>query len=207
MKAFPKYLGLGLLPLAGFVLLSAGCSNPILDSQAAVGVSDAVDLTGSYVFFDDFEHGTSKWTVPTSGSVSWRQLKSHTCSGDYTMLFGLDQHADFTNVAANGDLTLNQTIDLSKVQHPYLTYQVYGASDPATALTMQPEVSVDGTTWKPLGQQVTGTHSLMATLYANLKDYLGQAIHLRFHAESTATSTSGQGEQLDDVAVIETTGD
>lgn len=195
----------GLVPLA-LTLLTVGCANPAtgISGQAAVGVSDAVDLSGAYVFYDDFEHGTSKWTFPSTTSVGWRQLKSHTCSGDYTMLFGLDQHAAFTNVASNGDLTLNQPIDLSKVQHPYLTYQVFGTSDPATALRMQPEVRVGTGDWKPLGDQVTASHALMATLYANLKDYQGQSIQLRFHAEGDAVSSSSEGLQLDDVAVIET---
>lgn len=161
-------------------------------------------LAGAYLFYEDFEHGTRQWTLPSAGTVGWRLLESHSCGGDYTALFGADKQAPFSNVATSADLTLAKPLDLTKAVHPWLTYQVLGSSEPAAALTLQAQIDAGDGHWQSVGQPAQGGYEQMGTLVVDLAPYVGKTIGLRFHAECQATATAGKGMQLDDVAIIET---
>lgn len=188
------------------VALLAGCApgQTSVSTQATPTPTAAPPaLSGSYLFFEDFEHGITKWTLPSPGPVGWRQLKSASCGGDYTALFGADQQATFSSVTTTSDLTLAQPIDLTKAMHPWLTYQLLGTSDPASALTIEAQIDAGDGNWQTVGQTAQGSYAQMGTLVVNLAPYVGKKVGLRFHAESQATATSGKGLQLDDIAVIE----
>jgi hypothetical protein len=161
------------------------------------------NISGAFLFYEDFEHGLQKWTFSDQAPVAWRLLPTHSCGGAFAMLFGADKQASFSNMAADGYLTLNVPIDLTAAKHPMLTYQTLATSTPPAALTLQAEMSAQDGVWKPIGQGLQGNQPIMSTEVADLLPYVGQSLHLRFHATSQ-TAAGSSGMLLDTIEIIET---
>ncbi|HEY9720412.1 MAG TPA: hypothetical protein V6D47_00245 [Oscillatoriaceae cyanobacterium] len=206
--------------LAGLLLV--GCSANAPDAENAVSslnlpgfdntptaVSDGepspdVPLTGAFLFFDDFEHGTRKWTIGGgSANPHWALLHAPTCTGAYVMHLGKPDVSNFTPAAGEQTLTLVAPIDLTGAKRPQLTYDVLGSDDPQNAIVVQPEVQVDGGAWTPVGTPALARYDLTRTRFADLTAYDGKRVLLRFDTVLEPSGAATKGMFLDNVQVIE----
>jgi hypothetical protein len=201
--------------LALVALLLSGCAaaQPVVPPApvasatpmpAPVGqqVSDNVP-SGAFVFFEDFEAGTGRWTMPPSADVGWRLLKAHTCTGDFSLLLGKDQQEPFTGSAQDRYVTLATGLDLSKARRPALKYDVLGHALPDGAVSMVVEVRPPGGDWQPLGDQRIADHPFALTFVSELTAWTGKTVDLRFHGTVKDVAEPSKGLYLDQIAVIE----
>lgn len=176
-----------------------GTPTPVNDGEP----SPDVPLTGAFLFFDDFEHGTGKWTVGGGDAdPHWAILHAPTCSGAYVMHLGMPDVSQFTPQAGDETLTLKAPVDLTQAKRPQLTYDVLGSDDPQDAMVIQPEVQVDGGAWTPVGTPALARYDLTRTRFADLTAYDGKQVLLRF---DTVIKSGGatRGMFLDNVQIIE----
>lgn len=175
---------------------------PVVTPSQEPVKSDPVPA-GPYLFYEDFEHGQDRWTMPAAGSAAgWRVLHAHTCDGDYTMLYGQDAQAPFSGPAAESVLALNAPLDLTGAKKPVLKYDVKGEAVPDSAGSITAELKAPGGDWQAVGRISHANHAYAASVVSDLTPWVGQQVQLRFRADLAASSQT-TGLYLDDIAVIE----
>lgn len=163
-----------------------------------------IELSGSFLFYEDFEHGIQRWRLEGgTPDVHWLLLKARTCGGEYTMLMGRPGQAPFQQARGTAFLTLTTPLDLRGHYRPHLTYDVKATATPANALTLQPEVRLPGGRWKPVGTVARASYRLAFTRFADLTPYARSRIELRFRVDFKPTAAPVLGYYLDNVQVIE----
>ncbi|MEB3330415.1 MAG: hypothetical protein VKQ33_14415 [Candidatus Sericytochromatia bacterium] len=163
-----------------------------------------VPRQGTFLFFEDFEQGLARWTIEGgTAQVGWQHLNAYTCGGAWTMLLGTPGRRPFANARGEAVLRLRAPIDLAKARRPYLFFDVRGQTVPEEAVVLQPEVSLDGRAWTPVGEAVRGRFPFVSHHHASLEAFLGKAVQLRFHVAFQVGSTPVLGVLLDDVNVLE----
>lgn len=169
------------------------------------GVEQDKILLGVAFFHEGFETGVASWSIaPSSEAVTWRRLEGNFCGGAFAMLVGAEGRAVFS--AAQGDryLTLNDPISLVGKSRPHLTYDVLGAANPVDSLLLQPEARRPGGDWKAIGVLTYAEYPRsVAHRYADLTEFTGGDVELRFKATLTDATQAGLGLLLDDVRVVE----
>ena len=166
-----------------------------------------VPLAGSFLFFEDFEHGDARWTLAGGANgIGWLLLHAPACGGDYTMLMGRPDQAPFAGASGEAVLTDTAGIDLTTARDPYMSYDVMGSFEPATAFTLTPELQDATGSWQPLGTPLAGRYPTVKTRIVLLKPYCGQVVHLRFRASFQAPYAATKGFYLDNVQVVEPAG-
>ena len=159
---------------------------------------------GSFVFFEDFERGADRWTLPDPAApVAFRVANVRACGGLYTILLGRADLAPYAPDAGEHVLALAAPLDLTKARRPFLKYDVKGTTTPATALDLVAEVRGADGAWTPVGRRVRGGYVFMASIGADLTPWAGQAVGLRFRAALAPGTAPTEGFYLDDVQVIE----
>lgn len=159
---------------------------------------------GPFLFFEDFEKGYDRWTLPDPApAVAFRSLNAPTCGGMWTILLGTADHGPFTPAPGEHVLALKAPLDLTKAKRPFLKYDVKGVTWPAEAVDLVAEVRTAGGLWTPVGRHVRGGYLFMASIGADLTPWVGQKPELRFRATMTAGEQASVGMYLDDVQVIE----
>lgn len=209
------------LSIGSLLVMTAGCAAAIAPAPAVetatVGAPmaiaplasarpAAVVPAGAFLFYDDFEHGTSHWSFPSPApqDVAWRLLHEHTCTGDYSMMVGRDGRDPFLGPAPDATLTLVDPLDLRTAHAPVLKYDVLGEAVPADGVELQTEIQVGNGDWQTLDQPVVAGFDYARTYATDLTPWAGQQIHLRFRASVKAMARSLPAVYLDEVGVIET---
>lgn len=174
-----------------------------LPSASPSAVSGDVVPAGAFLFYEDFEQSTDRWTLPDSPAPGWRLLQAFTCGGAYTMHVGLPEQAPFTPQAGESTFVTARAIDLTKGKTPKLKFDLLGTATPASALTIHPEVREPGGAWTALGAPLTAQYVTMRSIVRDLTPYAGKKIELRFRAVMEAGQAETKGLFLDDIQVIE----
>ena len=160
--------------------------------------------TGAFVFYEDFERGFDRWTLPDAAApVTFRQLNAPTCGGLWTILLGTADHAPFVPTAGEHVLALKAPIDLGKARRPYFKYDVKGTTRPEAALDLVAELRGRDGAWTPVGRRVRGGYVFMASIGADLTAWAGQLVDLRFRAVLADGEGPSGGLYLDDIQIIE----
>lgn len=161
-------------------------------------------VSGSFLFYEDFEHGMKRWHVQGGGDgVAWRLLEAHTCGGAFTMHLGKPKQAPYAAARGESYLVLTDGLDLTTAKRPTLKYDVKGVCDPISAITYEVELKPPGGAWRVVSPAVDGRFDGMRSLYLDLTPYAKKRVGLRFHAHVKPTQKPTKGLYLDDIHVIE----
>jgi hypothetical protein len=201
------------LAISIIALALAGCAapaapvapagSPVPSPSPSTGISPS-QLTGAFLFYEDFEKGMDRWAIAgPDGPVGWHLLKAYACGGLYSMLMGQADQTPFTAGAGEYTLTLKALLDLTRAKRPHLRYDVKGLATPETAFAFQPEARRPGGDWQPIGDRSTARFVLVNTLAADMTAFAGGTAELRFRVVSRPADAPTKGMYLDDVQVIE----
>ena len=181
--------------------------NPVKSPPSRAFVDEpkpTVVLAGTFLFYEDFEHGTARWRWSGgTPQVHWLLLNARTCGGEYTMLMGQPNQAPFTTARGTAWLTLLPPVDLRKAHRPHLTYDIKTQATPDDALTLQPQARAVGGRWRSVGAIARAHYALVFTRFADLTAFVGKRVELRFEVRFRPMASRTTGLYLDNVQIIE----
>lgn len=186
------------------LLLLAGCAR---EAGPPPEPTPAVPLVGPFLFYEDFENTERPWRAEgAAGGIGWYRLNAPVCGGAYAMHMGKAIQQPFAGGSGTFTLTLATPIDLTKAKRPHLTYDVRGVADPAEAVVLQPEARRPGGAWKAVGTPAAGRYRFVFTRFADLSEFTGGPIELRFSTVLAPSAAPHKGLYLDMVQIVEPTG-
>jgi hypothetical protein len=164
-------------------------------------------------FYEDFEGNLSNWEMTGLWNV---EHETDTCgalvdpfpSPDTDLYFGLDSTCTFsTGVQVTGTLALTTDVDLTYYRYASLNFWSYEDTECTGSLCNYDKRYVDistdgGTTWATIWASI-GPESSWYQAYANLANYVGGPVRLRFRFDSVDEEWNGYfGWMVDNVEIV-----
>lgn len=161
-------------------------------------------IAGRFVFYDDFEKPNTKWkTSRGKDGVAWFRIESKSCGGLYTMVLGKQDNSEFKGVATTAYMTTSAPVDLKGTKAPQLQYDLKGMTRPFETIGVHVEARRPGGAWKAIGAPAVARYPTVVTFTADLTEFAGGPMEMRFVGDVKAEDRPNKGMFLDDIHVVE----